>query len=132
MKSARLVIALTMKFLRYFSFDFAKVGNTLKINRKVEMMHTYMRIHLISLLVQVVNYLLRGWIKNLESEGSVALPLLDDEESIQYSIDKKLEFVREGSKKSVRVRFYGSRFSLWNKIGSYFRSPFRKLEIKSS
>ncbi|KAK8614422.1 hypothetical protein V6N13_122778 [Hibiscus sabdariffa] len=82
---------------------------------------------------EVVNYLLRGWIRNLESKGAVALPLLDDleMESIQSSISKDLEFVREGSKKSVMVRFLGSKFSLWNLITSYFRSRSGKLETKS-
>ncbi|XP_022756862.1 pheophytinase, chloroplastic-like [Durio zibethinus] len=82
---------------------------------------------------EVVNYLLRGWIKNLETKGAVALPLLDDmeTESIQNSITRDLEFVREGSNKSVIVRFFGSRFSLWNRIESYFKSRFGKLETKS-
>ncbi|XP_021281496.1 pheophytinase, chloroplastic [Herrania umbratica] len=80
---------------------------------------------------EVVNYLLRGWIKNQESQGSVALPLLDEMENIQNSITKNLEFVREGSSKSVIVRFFGSRFSLWNRIESYFKSRFGKLETKS-
>ncbi|XVE74172.1 hypothetical protein DITRI_Ditri11bG0177700 [Diplodiscus trichospermus] len=80
---------------------------------------------------EVVNYLLRGWIKNLESQGAVALPLLDDMESIQNSITKGLEFVREGTKKSVAVRFFGSKFSLWKRIESYFKSRFGKLETKS-
>ncbi|GAB4828033.1 hypothetical protein Ancab_034946 [Ancistrocladus abbreviatus] len=65
---------------------------------------------------EVVNYLLRGWIKNLESQGSVALPLLDEAEAMDYDLTKNLEFVREGSKKSVQVRYYGSKFSLWNQI----------------
>lgn len=80
---------------------------------------------------EVVNYLLRGWIGNLESKGSVTLPLLDDPENIQYGTTKDLEFVREGSKKSVRVHFYGSRFSLWNRIRSYVKSRFEALEINS-
>jgi hypothetical protein len=71
-----------------------------------------------------VNYLLRGWIENLETHGSVALPLLDDEESIKYSIAKDLEFLRDGSSKSVRVRFFGSSFSLWNMIRSLIKSHF--------
>lgn len=82
-------------------------------------------------VIQVVNYLLRGWIGNLESKGSVTLPLLDDPENIQYGTTKDLEFVREGSKKSVRVHFYGSRFSLWNRIRSYVKSRFEALEINS-
>jgi len=73
---------------------------------------------------EVVNYLLRGWIKNLESKGSVALPLLDDAESIQDRIARELEFLRDGLKKSVRVQFLGSIFSPWNHISSYIRSQF--------
>lgn len=81
----------------------------------------------------MVNYLLRGWIKNLESEGAVGLPLLDDMEmeSIQNNITRDLEFVKEGSKKSVMVRFLGSKFSLWNLIKSSLKSRFGKLETKS-
>lgn len=56
----------------------------------------------------VVNYLLRGWIKNLETQGSVSLPLLDDGENVLYNIARDLEFVRNGSRKPVRVRFFGS------------------------
>uniref|UniRef100_A0A2P2JBM4 AB hydrolase-1 domain-containing protein n=1 Tax=Rhizophora mucronata TaxID=61149 RepID=A0A2P2JBM4_RHIMU len=80
---------------------------------------------------EVVNYLLRGWIKNLESHGLVTLPLLDDAEIIQYSVARELEFVREGSRKSVSVQFYGSKFSLWSRISSYVKSQFGKLETKS-
>ncbi|KAK8650461.1 hypothetical protein V6N13_140100 [Hibiscus sabdariffa] len=78
---------------------------------------------------EVVNYLVRGWIENLESKGAVALPLLEDMEmgSIQNSTSKDLEFVREGSKKSVMLWFLGSKFSLWN----LEKSRFGKLETKS-
>ncbi|CAN1316563.1 Pheophytinase, chloroplastic [Linum perenne] len=66
---------------------------------------------------EVVNYLLRGWIKNLESNGSFPLPLLDDDDdgqSVQNSTAKSLEFGREeGSKKSVLVRFVGSDLTFW-------------------
>ncbi|KAG7945786.1 hypothetical protein I3843_14G006500 [Carya illinoinensis] len=75
---------------------------------------------------EVVNYLLRGWIKNLETQGSVSLPLLDDRENALCNIDRDLEFVRDGSRKSVRVRFVGSKFSLWNRIISFIRFPFGK------
>ncbi|XP_073140382.1 pheophytinase, chloroplastic [Henckelia pumila] len=58
---------------------------------------------------EVVNYLLRGWIKNVESKGSAVLPLLDDSESAEYdNVTKDLEFSRGGSKKSVRVQFLGN------------------------
>ncbi|CAK9147515.1 unnamed protein product [Ilex paraguariensis] len=74
---------------------------------------------------EVVNFLLSGWIRHLESQGSAALPLLDDPESARRDIAKDVEFVREGSKKSVRVQFYGSSFSLWNQINSYIKSWFK-------
>lgn len=81
---------------------------------------------------EVVNFLLRGWIKNLESEGSVALPLLDDPESTTLSnIARDLEFPRDGSKKSVQVRFFGSKLSLWNWITSYLQAHFGNLDLKS-
>ncbi|KAI3425599.1 AB hydrolase-1 domain-containing protein [Psidium guajava] len=80
---------------------------------------------------EVVNYLLRGWIKNLESRGSVALPLLDDSETIQHSIAKDLEFAREGAKRSVEVRFIGSTSLLWNRISSFVGSHVGKLKVKS-
>ncbi|KAH1073585.1 hypothetical protein J1N35_025913 [Gossypium stocksii] len=81
---------------------------------------------------EVVNYLLRGWIKSLESQGVAALPMLDDmqSENIHSSIAKDLEFARQGSNKSVIVRFMGSSFSLWNRMESYFTSHFAKLETK--
>ncbi|KAA8515616.1 hypothetical protein F0562_018773 [Nyssa sinensis] len=80
---------------------------------------------------EVVNYLLRGWIRSLESERSVALPLLDDPNFIQYDIARDLEFVREGSRKSVRVQFFGSRFSLWNQISSFLKSRLGDLRINT-
>lgn len=79
---------------------------------------------------EVVNYLLRGWIKNLESQGFVALPMLDNDESAQYDVARDLEFVRGGSKKSVRVWFYGSEFSLWNQIVSFVNSRVADLRTK--
>lgn len=78
-----------------------------------------------------MNYLLRGWMKNLESHGSVTLPLLDDPESVQSDIAKDLEFVRDGSAKSVSVRFFGSKFSLWNQISSYVKSSLGMYKSKS-
>lgn len=80
---------------------------------------------------EVVNYLLRGWIMNLESQGSVALPLLDSPESVQHDILSDVEFVKEGSRKSVRVRFFGSNFSVWNQIRSYFKSRIANLGINT-
>ncbi|XP_057976807.1 pheophytinase, chloroplastic [Malania oleifera] len=80
---------------------------------------------------EVVNYLLRGWIRNLESQGSVGLPLLEEPESLQYGISRDLEFSREGMRKLVRVQFMGTSYSLWNQIGSYIKSRFRGLKVKS-
>uniref|UniRef100_A0A1D1ZEF4 Abhydrolase domain-containing protein 4 n=1 Tax=Anthurium amnicola TaxID=1678845 RepID=A0A1D1ZEF4_9ARAE len=71
---------------------------------------------------EVVNYLLRGWIKNLESEGSVALPLLEDSESADHVLSRELEFIKEGSRKSIRVRLQGSKMSIWNQISSFMKS----------
>ncbi|XP_010279530.1 PREDICTED: pheophytinase, chloroplastic-like [Nelumbo nucifera] len=77
---------------------------------------------------EVVNYLLRGWIRNLDSQGSIALPLLEDPESVEYGVSGDLEFVRDGSRKSVRVRLFGSRFSFWNQINTYIKSRARDKE----
>lgn len=81
--------------------------------------------------VQVVNYLLRGWIKSLEAEGSIPLPLLEGSEAPQHSVRRDLEFVREGAKKSVNVRFVESKLLLWNWISSIVESRFRKVKLKS-
>lgn len=78
-----------------------------------------------------MNYLLRGWIKNLETDGSVALPLLDDPEFVALNVARDLEFIREGSKRSVRVQFFGSKFSLWNLISSYIKTQLENLRIFS-
>lgn len=81
---------------------------------------------------EVVNFLMRGWITNLESHGSIPLPLLDDPEFEEYGVSRDLEYVREeGSKKSVRVRFLGSNFSFWNELVSFLRSNVAKLRINS-
>lgn len=75
--------------------------------------------------VQIVNFLLRGWIKNIESHSSVALPLLDSPESIEYDIVRDLEFVRQGMKKAVRVQFYGSMTSQWERLRMFLKSRFQ-------
>ncbi|XP_027353921.1 pheophytinase, chloroplastic isoform X1 [Abrus precatorius] len=82
---------------------------------------------------EVINFLLRGWIRNVESQGSISLPLLDDFDSMNQANAKEVEFMREGSRKSVVVRFFGSRFSLWDSIRSYIntRYKFSNLEAKS-
>ncbi|GJQ94900.1 pheophytinase, chloroplastic [Tanacetum coccineum] len=78
---------------------------------------------------EVVNYLLRGWIKNLESKGFVALPLLDDE-SGRYDVAKDLEFVRDGAKRSVRVLFHGSESAIWSRLSYFFSNQLENLTIK--
>ncbi|KAG0480436.1 hypothetical protein HPP92_011294 [Vanilla planifolia] len=66
---------------------------------------------------EVVNYLLRGWIKNLESEGSISLPLIEDPRLGETSFSRELEYLmEEGTMKSVRVWFFGSKVSLWDQI----------------
>lgn len=71
---------------------------------------------------EVVNYLLRGWIRNLEFKGSVPLPLLDTLECARYNITRDMEFVRGGSKRSATVKFFGSKFSLWTLISSFLKT----------
>lgn len=80
---------------------------------------------------EVVNYLLRGWIKNLESEGKVALPLLDAPENLLHGIARDLEFMREGTRKSVRLHYFGSKFSLLKQISSFIQSRLGNLRKKS-
>ncbi|XP_057797973.1 pheophytinase, chloroplastic [Salvia miltiorrhiza] len=72
---------------------------------------------------EVVNFLLRGWIQNLESGGSVVLPLLEGEGS-EHFVRKDLEFTRKGSERMVRVQFYGSKFSVWNWLNSQLKALF--------
>ncbi|XP_022876638.1 pheophytinase, chloroplastic-like isoform X1 [Olea europaea var. sylvestris] len=73
---------------------------------------------------EVVNFLLRGWIQYLESQGSIALPLLDTPQSVRYDFAWDLEFIREGSRKSTRVKFLMPSFSIWNRLISRFKSGF--------
>ncbi|MCE2055301.1 hypothetical protein HAX54_042370 [Datura stramonium] len=73
---------------------------------------------------EIVNFLLRGWVKNVESNSSVALPLLDSPESVEYDVVKDLEFVRQGMKKSARVQFYGSMTSQWERLAMFLKSRF--------
>ncbi|MED6209874.1 hypothetical protein PIB30_058890 [Stylosanthes scabra] len=73
---------------------------------------------------EVINFLLRGWIRHLESSGSISLPLLDELDSKKHTnaIARELEYIRQGSKKSVMVRYFGSKISLWDRIISYTNS----------
>ncbi|KAL7126177.1 hypothetical protein ABFS83_14G168000 [Erythranthe nasuta] len=76
---------------------------------------------------EVVNFLLRGWIQNLESDGYVMLPLLDD--GPKGAIDdviKDLEFTREGLGKSVRVQFHGFEFSMWKWLNYQLKPMFKE------
>ncbi|XP_027113921.2 pheophytinase, chloroplastic [Coffea eugenioides] len=73
---------------------------------------------------EVVNFLLRGWIRNVESQGSAALPLFDSAENFQNDFAKDLEFVREGSRKLARVQIYGSESSFWKRMISLIKSQF--------
>lgn len=79
--------------------------------------------------------MLRGWIKNLESQGSFSLPLLGDSNSTKVTVAKELEFMREGSKKSVMVKYVGNTNSspLWDKIRSSYinsQAKLRSLALK--
>lgn len=68
-----------------------------------------------------MNYLLRGWFGHLESQGSRALPLLDDFDAREPEVLKDLEFVKEGFRKSVQVRLIGSKVSVWERIGFFMK-----------
>ncbi|KAH6765865.1 pheophytinase [Perilla frutescens var. hirtella] len=66
---------------------------------------------------EVVNFLLRGWVEKLESDGSVILPLVDGESRV-------LEYTRDGCRRSVRVQFHGSNFSVWSWLYSQVKPIF--------
>uniref|UniRef100_A0A0D9VM02 AB hydrolase-1 domain-containing protein n=1 Tax=Leersia perrieri TaxID=77586 RepID=A0A0D9VM02_9ORYZ len=70
---------------------------------------------------EVINYLLRGWLKNVESEDSIEIPFLEDPNYAEDGVSRELEFVREGSKKSVRVRLFGSKISLWGQVSTFLK-----------
>jgi pimeloyl-ACP methyl ester carboxylesterase len=80
---------------------------------------------------EVINFLLRGWIKNLESDGSVALPFIEEPEYEESGVYRELEYSREGSSKSVQVRLFWSKFSIWNQMGSFVKSRLANLPIVS-
>ncbi|CAN4076835.1 unnamed protein product [Withania somnifera] len=75
---------------------------------------------------EVVNFLLRGWIRSLDSHGSVALPLLDSPESVECDIVKDLEFFGEGPERSARVQFYGSMVPHWKRGSAYLKTQFQR------
>ncbi|XP_019151345.1 PREDICTED: pheophytinase, chloroplastic-like [Ipomoea nil] len=79
---------------------------------------------------EVVNFLLRGWIRSLESSGLVTLPLLDSPECAAFDISREVEFIRGGLKKSVNVQFYGSTTSQWERFGFYVKSLLKTEGLK--
>lgn len=80
---------------------------------------------------QVINYLLRGWLKNVESEGSVNLPFLEDSSFEEHGVSRELEFVRTGSKKSVSVRLFSSQISLWSQLSSFLKRHASNIRVVS-
>lgn len=80
---------------------------------------------------EVINYLLRGWLKNVESEGLIDLPFLDDSSDEEHGVSRELEFVRTGSTKSVSVRLFGSRNSLWSQISSFLKRHASNIRVVS-
>lgn len=81
---------------------------------------------------EVVNFLLRGWIKSLESKDPIPLPLLEEPQLNEF-FSRELVYVREeGFHKSVRVRFFGSNVSLWDQTISFLGSSIGKLLFNDS
>eukprot|EP01018_Ginkgo_biloba_P029226 Gb_35057 [translate_table: standard] len=80
---------------------------------------------------EVVNFLLRGWIRSLESEGSVAYPLHDNPDLLQSNFWREMEFVKKGSRKSVGARVVANESSFWHHLLSVSGSLFSKLGIKA-
>lgn len=62
---------------------------------------------------EVVNFLLRGWIENRESQASVALPLYDDPSLLHLDLWREIEFERKGLRRSVQVRVVRSKSLFW-------------------
>ncbi|KAI3923461.1 hypothetical protein MKW92_028776 [Papaver armeniacum] len=56
------------------------------------------------------------------SQGPVAMPLLDDSDSLEYGVSRGLEFGREGSQRAVMVLVVGTKSSIWNQISKYIKS----------
>lgn len=79
---------------------------------------------------EVVNFLLRGWIRSVESRGSVTLPLLDSPECAAFDISREVEFIQGGLKKSVNVQFYGSATSQWDRFSFYLKSLLKTEGLK--
>lgn len=64
------------------------------------------------LYVHVVNFLFRGWIRSIKSHGSVALPLLESPESVEYNISKDLGFFFTGQKGQCGCSFMAHWFPI--------------------
>jgi hypothetical protein len=67
----------------------------------------------------------------VESKGLVDLPFLDDPSYEEHGVSRELEFVRTGSTKSVSVRLFGSRNSLWSQIGSFLKRHASNIRVVS-
>lgn len=76
---------------------------------------------------EVVNFLLRGWIRSVETKGSVALPLLDSPKSAAFDTSREVKFIRGEVEKAVNVKFYGSTASRseLDRFRSYLDSLFK-------
>lgn len=66
----------------------------------------------------------------MESKGSVMMPLLENPDSVGHDTAAELEFLRQGLKRSVNVRFYGSDFSLWDRISSFINNRTKDIKMK--
>ncbi|CAH8325149.1 unnamed protein product, partial [Eruca vesicaria subsp. sativa] len=82
---------------------------------------------------EVVNYLMRGWIKHLESGGFETLPLMEDGEEEDWEessiVAREIEFPRgeDGWKKSVKLCLNGSKYTFWRGVGEAFRASLVKV-----
>lgn len=80
---------------------------------------------------EVVNFLLRGWIGNLESEGFMALPLLDEPDLVQPDHWREMEFMKMGLRRSVQARVVASESSFWYHLLSVFQTLFKNFGAKT-
>lgn len=80
---------------------------------------------------EVVNFLLRGWIRSVESEGSIPLPLLDDPNLVQPDQWREMEFMKMGRRRSVQARVVESASSFWYHLLSVIQSLFKNFGAKT-
>lgn len=80
---------------------------------------------------EVINYLLRGWLRSLESEGLIDMPFLEEPSYAEHGVSRELEFIREGSRKSVSVRLYGFKISLLSQLSSFLDTHVPKSRVVS-